>query len=215
MVDITTHLSSLNRFLPGNNKLCHDLYSAVSAFIKKLCLWKTQLADKNTTHFPTLSKHQTNGSFETYQRLISSLVDEFERRIGGMNSFLPSMELFANPMVVDATAVPDNIQLELLDMQSDIELKQLLKSEDLLDFWSRVPEGKYPNLIANAQKNASVFGSTYVCESLFSKMVRIKNQYRNRLTDKHLKQLLQTASCTITPRFDMLVSSQNQCQASH
>ncbi len=73
-----------------------------------------------------------------------------------------------------ATA-PDNFQLELLDMQSDIELKQLFKNEDLLEFWSRVPEGKYPNLITNAQKNASLFGSTYVCEALFSKMVTIKS----------------------------------------
>ena len=38
VVDITTHLSSLNRTLQGNNELCHDLYSSASAFIKKLCL---------------------------------------------------------------------------------------------------------------------------------------------------------------------------------
>ena len=31
-------------------------------------------------------------------------------------------------------------------MQSDIELKQLFQSEDLLEFWSRVPDGKLPNL---------------------------------------------------------------------
>ena len=75
-------------------------------------------------------------------------------------------------------------------MQSGIELKQLFQSEDLLEFWNRVPDGKYPNLKTNAPKNASVLGSTYVCEALFSKMIRIKNQYRNRLTDDHLKQLL-------------------------
>ena len=38
MVDITTHLSPLNRTLQGSNKLCHDLYSTTSAFIKKFCL---------------------------------------------------------------------------------------------------------------------------------------------------------------------------------
>ena len=93
-------------------------------------------------------------------------------------------------------------------MQSDVELRQAFYSEGLLGFWSRVPKGKYPNLIANALKNASVFGSTYVCEALFSKMVRIKNQYRNRLTDDHLKQLLRAASTTIAPHFDKLVKSQ-------
>uniref|UniRef100_H2YAK2 DUF4371 domain-containing protein n=1 Tax=Ciona savignyi TaxID=51511 RepID=H2YAK2_CIOSA len=63
-VDITTHLSSLNRTLQGNNKFCHDLYSTATAFINKLCLWKTQLAGGVTAHFPTLSNHRTNGSFE-------------------------------------------------------------------------------------------------------------------------------------------------------
>ena len=62
------------------------------------------------------------------------------------------MKMFANPIAIDVATAPDNFQLELLDMQSDIELKQLFKSEDLLEFWSRVPEGKYPNLKTNAQK---------------------------------------------------------------
>uniref|UniRef100_H2Y8M5 HAT C-terminal dimerisation domain-containing protein n=1 Tax=Ciona savignyi TaxID=51511 RepID=H2Y8M5_CIOSA len=192
-VDITTHLSSLNRTLHGNNKFCHDLYSTATVFIKKLCLWKTQLAGGVTAHFPTLSNHRINGSFEVYDRIISCLIDEFNRRINGMNYLLPMMKMFSNPIAVNVATAPDNFQLELLDMQSDIGLKQLFQSEDLLEFWSRVPEGKYPNLITNAPEK-TVFRSTYVCESLFSKMVRIKNRYRNRLTDDHLKQLLRTAS---------------------
>ena len=36
MVDISSHLSSLHRTLQGSNKLCHNLYSTTSAFIKKL-----------------------------------------------------------------------------------------------------------------------------------------------------------------------------------
>ena len=123
--------------------------------------------------------------------------------------------MFANPMTIDATTAPDNFQLELLDVQSDVELRQALQSEDLLGFWSRVPEGKYPKLIANALKNASVLGSTCVCEALFSKMVRIINQHRNRLTDDHLKQLLCTAFFTIAPHFDKLIKSQSQCQVLH
>ncbi|XP_076825048.1 general transcription factor II-I repeat domain-containing protein 2-like [Clavelina lepadiformis] len=174
-----------------------------------------ELAGDVTIHFPTLSDHRTNGSFEAYSRLISNLIDEFNRRINGMSLFLPMMNMFANPIAVKVATAPDSFQLELLDMQSDIELKQLFRSEDLLEFWSRVPEGKYPNLKTNAQKYASVFGSTYVCEALFSKMIRIKNKYRSRLTDDHLKQLLHTASSAIAPRFDKLVKAQSQCQVGH
>ena len=89
------------------------------------------------------------------------------------------MRMFANPIAVDVAFAPDNFQLKLQDMQSDIELKQLFQSEDVPEFWNRVSDGKYPNLKTNAQKNASVFGSTYICEALFGKMVRIKNQYCN------------------------------------
>ena len=132
-----------------------------------------------------------------------------------MNSFFPLMKMFANPMSINATTAPDNYQLELLDMQSDDELRQAFHGEGLPGLWSRVPKGKYPNLIANALENASVLKSTYVFETLFSKMVRIKNQYRNQLTDDHFKQLLRTASSTIAPRFDKLIKSQSQCQVSH
>ena len=96
-----------------------------------------------------------------------------------MNSLFLLMKLFANPMSINATTAYDNCQLEMLDMQSDIKLRQAFHSEGLLGFWSPVPERKYPNLIANALKNASVFKSTYVFEELFSKMFKIKNQYRN------------------------------------
>ena len=80
-----------------------------------------------------------------------------------MNSFLPLMKMFANPMSIDATTAPDNFQLELLDMQSHVERRQAFQSEDLLDFSSQVPERKYPNLIANALKMPPYLGQlTYV-----------------------------------------------------
>ena len=51
-------------------------------------------------------------------------------------------------MSIDVTTAPDNFQLELLDIQSDIELREAFQSEGLLELWSKVPKGKYPNLIA-------------------------------------------------------------------
>ena len=59
-----------------------------------------------------------------------NLIDEFNRRINGMNFFLPIMKMFANPIAVNVASAPDNFQLELLHAQSDIELKQLFRSEE-------------------------------------------------------------------------------------
>ena len=42
--------------------------------------------------------------------------------------------MFTNPMSIDATTAPDNYQLVLLDMQSDVELRQAFHSEGLLSF---------------------------------------------------------------------------------
>ena len=75
MVDITTHLLSLNCTLQGNNRLCYDLYSTAFAITIKFCLWKTQLASGVTTHFPALLNHKNNGSFDAYNRFISNLMN--------------------------------------------------------------------------------------------------------------------------------------------
>ena len=60
-----------------------------------------------------------------YDKLISNLIDEFNRRINEMNSFLPIMKMFVNFIAVNVASASNSFQLELLDMQSDTELKQL------------------------------------------------------------------------------------------
>ena len=111
MVDIATHFSSLNRLLQGNNKLCHDTYSAASVFVRKLNFWKKQLASGVSTLFPTLSNHRVSVA---YNKLICSLIDELEGGIKRMNSFLPQMKIFATPMAIDVITAPDNFQLKIL-----------------------------------------------------------------------------------------------------
>ena len=97
------------------------------------------------------------------------------------------MKIFATSMTVEVVTTSDNFQLELLavGLQSEVELKKAFKTKGLLNTWYRVPEGKYPYLIDNSPENASIFGSTYIRQTLFIKMIKIKNQYRNRLTDNY------------------------------
>ena len=124
--------SSLNPILQGNNNFYHDLYSTASVFITKLCLWKTQLTSGVTTHFPSLSNHQDNVSIATYNRLIGNLIPKFESRIDVINSFLPLMKRFATSMTIEAATASVNFQLGLIDLQSDVELKNAFKSKSLL-----------------------------------------------------------------------------------
>ena len=71
-----------------------------------------------------LSNHEISGTFDVYYRIFRYLIDEFECRISGMNSFLPLMKMFANPMSVDARTAPDNFPWKLLDIKSDFKLRR-------------------------------------------------------------------------------------------
>ena len=54
MVDISKHFSELNIKLQGPNQLLNSMFAKVKSFETKLQLWKVQLQNNNTTHFPSL-----------------------------------------------------------------------------------------------------------------------------------------------------------------
>ena len=52
----------------------------------------------------------------------------------------------------------------------------------------------------------SLFGSTYICEQLFTKMKHTKSKTKSRLTDCHLENSLRVAAASsIAPKIDTLV----------
>ena len=53
-----------------------------------------------------------------------------------------------------------------------------------------------------ARKKMSLFGSTYICEQLFTKMKYTKSKTRSRLTDCHLENSLRVAASSIAPKID-------------
>lgn len=69
------------------------------------------------------------------------------------------------------------------------------------------------NTVVYAQA-ASLFGSTYPCESAFSDMNFIKNKHRTCFSDAHLQDSLRVAVSKYTPDYNTLVNSM-RCQSSH
>ncbi|KAG8227259.1 hypothetical protein J437_LFUL003992, partial [Ladona fulva] len=53
---------------------------------------------------------------------------------------------------------------------------------------------RFPLLRSVVYKIKSCFGSTYLCESLFSTMNIIKSKNRSRLTDSHLDSCLRAGT---------------------
>ena len=71
--------------------------------------------------------------------------------------------------------------------------------EGTIALWKSVPMEKYPNIKQAALKILKIFGSTYVCESVFSTLNYVKSKHRSVLTDTHVKELLRGATTEYKP----------------
>ena len=60
----------------------------------------------------------------------------------------------------------------------------------------------------------SAFGSTYLCEQIFSHMKRIPSAHRSRLTEDHLESCVQLKVSKFSPNITEL-SKEKQGQESH
>lgn len=160
---------------------------------------------------------------EKYCEVINRLGQEFENRFCDLHQLEPCVSFISNPfMNVDTTFFAEQlsatfnldagqVEIEIITLQNDLHLKAYQAAPN---FWCLVDTEKYSGVCTAAMKVASLFGSTYLCESAFSDMNFIKNKHRTRLTDAHLKDSLTIAVSSYTPDYNTLVNSM-QCQSSH
>ena len=65
----------------------------------------------------------------------------------------------------------------------------------------------FPLLLKHAKMMPCLFGSTHICEQLFSLLKIAKNKKRTYLKDQQLEGTLRIASCTMEPNMDRLVAN--------
>ena len=71
-----------------------------------------------------------------------------------------------------------------------------------LIFYKKYLESKqYTNFVKYAEKMASIFGNTYVCEQLFSTMKLTKTKLGAQPTDEHLQDIVLLSSSTYYRNF--------------
>ena len=104
--------------------------------------------------------------------------------------------------------------MELIELRCDSVLKQQLTDVGVPKFYSFLPTHQFPKMIQFACQICAMFGSTYLCEQLFSHMKRNKTPERSRLTDEQLSSIMKVvASQDIKP--DLIKLSANKtCQIS-
>ena len=106
-------------------------------------------------------------------------------------------------------------QLEVIDLQSSFTLRTIQnESTDLKAFYKCLDKSNYPEIVENALKLVSVFGSSYICEQAFSIMNLNKSKLRSRLTDEHLHAIMRVANSGLSPNMEQLVSKKS-CNISH
>ncbi|CAI6359076.1 unnamed protein product [Macrosiphum euphorbiae] len=99
------------------------------------------------------------------------------------------------------------MQLEIIELQSSTVLKCKYKeASEIIEFWKCLPEEDFPELHDVALKLVCRFGSTYICEKSFSRMTFIKNKYRTKLTNSHLKNLMLLSSTKLKPNYEEIIS---------
>ena len=215
-VDVTALLNELNTKLQGKDHFVHEMYSFVKAFMRKLQLLSSQLQDNTLTHMHTLKEVKPSvGHLTRFSGMLQDLHVEFSRRFADFKRIEDEMHLVSSPITCNVDTAPTDVQLELIDLQSDAALVDKFKSTSLLDFYSSLKVESFPNLRTHAQKMLVLFGSTYICEQTFSVMKYNKSKYRSSLTDDHLSAVLRISTSNIQPDFDTLVKSQKRLDFSH
>lgn len=225
LTDIMEKLNSLNLELQGKDKSIAEMISSVKSFKAKLDLLISHLQINSLVHFPHMKKmlgdNELNGTL--FIKHLQELKKQFEERFLQFKHIEPIVSFCINPFTCQinvmeiAACIADFVQgkteeleLEILDLKNDILLKSLMSE----DFWNTVDREKFPLLKKAAYKIESFFGSTYLCESLFSNMNLIKSRYRSRLTDEHLYDCLLTGLSSYAPNYEAL-ANEMQCQRSH
>lgn len=164
LVDISKHLSELNVTLQGPNQLISALLASVKSFEVKLMLWKAQLERGNTVHLPTQQEQQPDDT-TGYAGECAKLVQAFDERFQDVKKLQKELDMFATPFNVQPSDVPENLQMEIIEQQSNNGLKAKYNNLPLLEFYKLYISAEDFSILRNhALKFASLFGTTYCCE---------------------------------------------------
>ena len=180
-------------------------------------MWEAQLANGQLEHFPRLAGCAPDDvEPDTCVSVVASLREEFASRFEGVKPLAADFKLFTAPFDFRVDDAPAALQIELLELQCNDELKAKFYNSSPLSFFRDIalPSSNFPKYIAHVQRIVAMFGGTYCCEQLFSKMKYTKSRLRSLLSDRHLNDILMLSSSSIEPDIDILLCGK-QHQPSH
>ncbi|XP_076036471.1 uncharacterized protein LOC143022234 isoform X2 [Oratosquilla oratoria] len=219
VVDVKEYLTNLQGKVMGHNKLVMESYDSLCAFEEKLDLMEEQLSQNDLTHFPRLESRRAMDSLshvdhnEKCRSQILKLKEAFQSRIDSFENLEKLSSIFLNPFTEDPYEARKDLQLELIELQCDLSLKNKFSSVDSGTFYKDL-ESKYSNLKSLAAKILSMFGTMNIHKKLFKFLNSKTSVHFFRKSEKIWKSGIKIAIAqTLSPDFDMLVQIWKERQA--
>uniref|UniRef100_A0A0L8FJV2 HAT C-terminal dimerisation domain-containing protein n=1 Tax=Octopus bimaculoides TaxID=37653 RepID=A0A0L8FJV2_OCTBM len=202
--DMFEKLNEWNVTLQGKGLFVHEMFRHVRSFKIKVGL------------FARLAENRVPASVSSKIRdHLLSLEDEVTRRFQDFKKIEPDLNLLPYPFTADIDTAPEEVQLELTDMQLDHMLKVMFNSVTLIEFYKSLSTDKFPCLKKFAGKMFSIFGSTYVCEQRFSCMQINKSKNRSSVSDINMQAMMSVSTSNLTTDFKITVNKCDRLHLSH
>ena len=205
LVDITTHLNELNLRLHGPRKTVIGLFEAWKDFVAQLDVYTWDIQTATFCYYKHLKAfsvdHQVNGAeIDIYMK---DLTSQFRNRFHDFQRFGPLFSFLINPQGskdLELSAFEwmniEDFQMQLIDFKASLlwaskfdDLRKSLKTAEnsqtsIFACWKSLQE-KFDCLKKMVIALLSIFGSTYLCEQIFSQMKFILSSHCSRFTEDY------------------------------
>ncbi|XP_077288029.1 general transcription factor II-I repeat domain-containing protein 2-like [Arctopsyche grandis] len=173
-LDIITHLNTFNCILQGKNVYAHDSIKSLNAFNLKLQLFQRQILIKKLYHFPTLKSLNIDESkIKKYGDTIKALSDDFSSRFSDFRVIENSLAIIRDPFLANVDNIPSELQLEILDLQCDTDLKDFYPREEICKFYNSLNSERFGKIKDFARKiTKTQHLSRYACQIAVFKVIK-------------------------------------------
>lgn len=222
LADIFSKMNEFSISIQGKQKTIFDANDKIFALKKKIAFYIESVDNKDLTCFSLTSNFLQENELKITESFLEIIKEHLNNLLQNLNSYFPkdvqesirkNYEWILNPFSVTSkpAAALNAAEYEvLIDMVSDSYYQTSFKSKPISEFWAQL--GKDHSILSSKAKLLLLpFGTTYLCETAFSRYTATKTKYRSRL-DAEDDMRLQLTS--VIPDIDKL-SSKKQAHCSH
>ena len=99
-----------------------------------------------------------NSDYQNYETITNDLFKEFSTRFRDFLKISNDLSFAFN-----VNNAPASIQLELINLQSNLLLKNQFSEKTILEFYASLNPEIFKNILDYTRKYLAFFGSTYIC----------------------------------------------------